>query len=86
MRDQRNKEIGVVHTYYRPPDQGRYVDGEPLSELVKGSNSWALILLGDFIHPEICWKCQAASCKQFRRLLECIEDKFLTKVLESPSR
>ena len=43
----------------------------------------ALILLGDFNHPNICWKSSTASCRQSRRLLECFEDNFLSQVTDS---
>ncbi|GAB0178027.1 hypothetical protein GRJ2_000268000 [Grus japonensis] len=43
----------------------------------------ALILLGYFNHPDICWKSSTASCKQSRRLLECIKDNFLSQVIDS---
>ncbi|KAK4830650.1 LOW QUALITY PROTEIN: hypothetical protein QYF61_012493 [Mycteria americana] len=46
----------------------------------------ALVLLGKFSHPDICWKSSTASCKQSRRLLECIEDSFLSQVIDSPTR
>ena len=46
----------------------------------------ALVLLGDFNHPNICWKSSMASCRQSRRLLKCIEDNFLSQVIDSPTR
>ncbi|KAK4825884.1 hypothetical protein QYF61_003158 [Mycteria americana] len=45
-----------------------------------------LILLGDFNHSDICWKSSTASCRQSRRLLQCIEDNFLSQVINSPAR
>ena len=44
------------------------------------------IVLRDFNHPNICWKSSTASCRQSRRLLECIEDKLLSQVIDSPTR
>lgn len=46
----------------------------------------ALILLEDFDHPNIYWKSSTTSCWQFRRLLECTEDNFLSQVIGSPIR
>ncbi|PKU45711.1 nedd4-binding protein 2-like 2 [Limosa lapponica baueri] len=46
----------------------------------------ALVLLGDFNHPNICWKSNRASCRQSRRLLECIKDNLLSQVIRSPTR
>lgn len=52
----------------------------------KASCLKALILLGGFNHPDTYWKSNTANCKQSRRLLECIEDSFLTEVIENPSK
>lgn len=38
------------------------------------------------MHPDIFWESYAAGCKQSKRLLEYIEDKFLVQVLERPTR
>jgi len=46
----------------------------------------ALVLLGDLNHLDICWKNSTASCRQSRRLLECIKDNFLSHVTDSPIR
>ena len=45
-----------------------------------------LILPGDFNHPDICWKNSTVSCSQPRRLLACIEDNFLSQVIEGPTK
>ncbi|KAK4815291.1 hypothetical protein QYF61_026196 [Mycteria americana] len=45
-----------------------------------------IVLLGDFNHPDICWKSSTASYKKSRRLLECMEDNFLSQVIDSPTR
>ncbi|KAM6104739.1 LOW QUALITY PROTEIN: ankyrin repeat domain-containing protein 31 [Pterocles gutturalis] len=57
-----------------------------LLQLQETSHSQALVVLGDFSHPGICWRSSMVSCMQSRRLLECTEDNFLTQVLDSPSR
>jgi len=44
------------------------------------------MLLGDFNHPYISSKSSVESCRQSRRLLECIEDNFLSQVIDSPTR
>ena len=46
----------------------------------------ALVLLGDFNHPDICWKRSIVSCKQHRGLLECSVDNLLSQVTDSPAR
>jgi len=37
--------------------------------------------MGDFNLLDICWKYNTAERKQSRRLLECVDDNFLTKEL-----
>ncbi|PKU46875.1 nedd4-binding protein 2-like 2 [Limosa lapponica baueri] len=53
---------------------------EKLKVLIRG-----LILLGDFNHPDICWRNSTANCRQSRRLLEFIKDNFLSQVINSPT-
>ncbi|GAB0187539.1 hypothetical protein GRJ2_001219200 [Grus japonensis] len=50
------------------------------------SCSQALALMGDFSHPNICWRDNAAGHKRSRRFLECIDDNFLLQVTEEPMR
>ncbi|GAB0183586.1 hypothetical protein GRJ2_000823900 [Grus japonensis] len=50
------------------------------------SRSQALVLMGDFNHPDICWRDNAAERKQSRRFLECLDDNFLLQVTEKPTR
>ncbi|GAB0210350.1 mitochondrial enolase superfamily member 1 [Grus japonensis] len=42
--------------------------------------------MGDFNHPDICWRDNAAERKQSRKFLECIDDNFLLQVIEEPTR
>ncbi|PKU35646.1 egf-like repeat and discoidin i-like domain-containing protein 3 [Limosa lapponica baueri] len=86
IRDRGNKGNLVVGVYYRPPDQGEPIDEAFLLQLQKASRSQSLVLLGDFSHPDICWKSSTASCIQSRRFLECIGDKFLSQAIDSPTR
>ncbi|PKU27262.1 glycerol kinase [Limosa lapponica baueri] len=76
----------VVGVYYRPPDQ----DGEPdetfYRQLKVASQSQALVLMGDFSHPDICWEAYRARHVQSRRFLQCIDDNFLTQVVEEATR
>ncbi|PKU36949.1 tbc1 domain family member 4-like [Limosa lapponica baueri] len=69
----------------RPPDKGDPIEAF-LLQLQDALCSQALILLGDFSHPDICWESSIVSCKQSRRVLECIEDNFLSQVVDSPTR
>jgi len=74
----------VVGGYYRPPDQGEHTDEFFLLQLQEAWCSQALVLLGDC--PDICWKSSTESCRQSRRLLECIEDNFLCQAVNSPTK
>ncbi|GAB0208476.1 hypothetical protein GRJ2_003313300 [Grus japonensis] len=42
--------------------------------------------MGDFNHPDICWRGNTAGHKQSRKFLECIDDNFLLQVTEEPTR
>ena len=86
VRGQANKGNLAVGVYYRSPDQGENVGRAFFLPLREASRSQSLILLGDSNHPDICWKCSTASCKQSGRLLECIEDNFLMQLTDSPTR
>jgi len=55
------------------PDQSEPVNAAFYLELQEVLRSQALVLLGDFNHPDICWKRSTVSYRQSRMLLECIE-------------
>ena len=76
----------MAGVYYRPPDQEEEVDEGLFLQLQKASRSQALILTGEFNHPDICWKSGTANCKPSRKLRECIEDNSLVQVMESLTR
>ncbi|GAB0187581.1 hypothetical protein GRJ2_001223400 [Grus japonensis] len=42
--------------------------------------------MGDFNHPDICWRDNTAGHKQSRKFLECVDDIFLLQVIEEPMR
>ncbi|GAB0176508.1 hypothetical protein GRJ2_000116000 [Grus japonensis] len=42
--------------------------------------------MGDFNHPDICWRDSAAEHKQSRKFLECVDDNFLLQVMEELTR
>ena len=42
--------------------------------------------MGDFNHPDICWRDNTAGHKQSGRFLECVDDNFLLQVVEEPTR
>jgi len=77
-RDRVNKGNVVVGVYYRLPDQGEPTDKAFFLQLQEASCSQSLIQLGDFNHPNICWKSSTASSRQSRRFLESIKENFLS--------
>jgi len=85
IRGRGNKGNLVVGVCYRLPDEGEPTDKALLLQLQDASRSQSLILLGDFNHPDSCWKSSTASCRQSRRLQECIDDNFLSQVMDSPT-
>lgn len=50
-----NMADAVVGVKYRPPNQKEEVDEVFCKHLEVGSLSTALVLLGSFSHPGICW-------------------------------
>lgn len=86
IRNKGNKGNLVVSVYYTLSDQGDPINGVFLLQLQEASHLQALTLVEDFNHPDICWKSSTASCRQSRRLLECMEDKFLTQIIERLTR
>ena len=46
----------------------------------------ALVLMGDFNHPDTCWSNNTAGHKQSRRFLECVDDNFPLQMMEEPTR
>ncbi|GAB0209576.1 hypothetical protein GRJ2_003423300 [Grus japonensis] len=76
----------IVGVCYRPPDQGDQADEALYRQMEAASRSQALVLMGDFNHPDICWRDNAAERKQSRKFLECVDDNFLLQVIEEPMR
>ncbi|GAB0207732.1 hypothetical protein GRJ2_003238900 [Grus japonensis] len=80
MKGQANMGDTVVGVDYRPPDQEEEVNEAFYRQLEVASQSQALVLMGDFNHPDICWKSNTAKHAQSRRFLQSIDDNFLTQV------
>ncbi|GAB0185820.1 hypothetical protein GRJ2_001047300 [Grus japonensis] len=76
----------IAGVCYRPRDQGDRADEALYRQIGAASCSQALVLMGDFNHPDICWRDNAAECKQSRKFLECVNDNFLLQVIEEPTR
>jgi len=75
----RDITVGVC---YRAPEQDEQVDEALYRQIGETSCSKALVLMGDFKHPNKCWRDNAAGHRQARRFLECVEDNFLLEVIE----
>jgi len=86
IRIRGNKGNLVVGVYSRPPDQGEPIDEAVFLQLQEASCSQSIVLLRDFNHPDICWKSGTESGGQSRRLLECIEEDFLSQLIDSPTQ
>ena len=79
-----NKADILLGVCYRPPNQDEDVDEMFYKQLEEVSQSVALVLVGNFNLPEVCWKYNTVEKKQSRRFLECVEDNFLTQLVSEP--
>ncbi|KAK4820612.1 LOW QUALITY PROTEIN: hypothetical protein QYF61_001918 [Mycteria americana] len=86
IRGKANKADIVVGVCYRPPNQDEEADEVFYKQLGEASRSLALVLVGDFNLPDVCWKYNTAERKQSRRFLECVADNFLTQLVSEPTR
>jgi len=76
----------TVGVCYRPPDQDEQEDEALYRQIGEASHSKTLVLMGDFNHPNICWRDNTAGHRQAWRFLECDEDNFPFQVIEEPTR
>ncbi|RMC12771.1 hypothetical protein DUI87_10296 [Hirundo rustica rustica] len=70
---------------YRPPNQEEEVDNLFYKQLENVSGLSALVLIGDFNLPDICWELNIAEKRQSRKFLECMED-ILLQLVGEPTR
>jgi len=75
--------VGVC---YRAPDQDEQTDEALYRQIGETLLSKALVLMGNFSHPDMCWRDNIAGHKQSRRFLECVGDNFLLQVMEELRR
>ncbi|GAB0181491.1 hypothetical protein GRJ2_000614400 [Grus japonensis] len=82
--DEESTETGdiIMEVYYRPLDQEE--DKALYRQIGAASRCQALVLIGDFNHPNIRWRDNTAGNKQSRKFLECVS--FLLQVIEEPTR
>ncbi|KAM7160392.1 uncharacterized protein RBU57_010555 [Macrochelys suwanniensis] len=86
FRSVSNKGDVMVEVCYRPPDQRDEVNEAFFQQLTEVTRSQALVLMGDFNHPDICWESNTAVHRQSRKILASVGDNFLVQVLEEPTR
>jgi len=76
----------IVGVYYRPHDQEEEGDEAFYKQLKVALQSQALILMGNFNHPDISWEDHTARHMQSWRFLQSIDDNFLMQVVEELTR
>ncbi|CAM5172065.1 unnamed protein product [Eretmochelys imbricata] len=86
FRSVSNRSDVVVGVCYRSPDQGDEVDEAFFWQLAEATRLHALVLMGDFNFPDICWESSTAVHRQSRKFLESVGNNFLVQVLEEPTR
>jgi len=77
MRWKDNKADILLRVCYTPPNQDEEVEEIFYKGLAEVSQLLALVLVGDFSLPDVCWKYNTAERKQSRRFLEYVEGNFL---------
>ncbi|PKU42582.1 adaptin ear-binding coat-associated protein 1 [Limosa lapponica baueri] len=85
MKGKANKGDFVLGVCYRPRNQDEEADEVFCKQLAEVSQLPALVLVGDFNLPDICWKYNTAESRQARRFLECMEDNSLTQLVGEPT-
>ncbi|TRZ10901.1 hypothetical protein HGM15179_016203 [Zosterops borbonicus] len=83
IKGRANKADIILGVCYCPPNQEEEVDNLFYKQLETVSGSSALVLVGDFNLPDICWELNAAEKRQSRKFLECMDDNFLSQLVES---
>jgi len=76
----------IVSVYYRPPEKEEEVDEAFYKQRKAASQLQALVLMGDFNHPDISWKDYTARHMQSRRFLQSTDDNFQIQVVKEPTR
>ena len=76
----------LVAVCYRLPNQDEEKDKAFYEQAAEVAQSPALILMADFNFPDRRCKYNTVQRKQSKRFLECVEDSFLTQLVEEPTR
>ena len=86
IKGRANKADMLVGVCYRLPNQDEESDEAFYKQLAESVQSPALVLMGDFNFPDICWKHSVVQKKQSRGFLDCMKDNFLMLLLSEPTR
>ncbi|KAJ7402889.1 hypothetical protein BTVI_82469 [Pitangus sulphuratus] len=70
-------EGDTLGIYYRPPNQEKEVDEAFYRQFEAASKSQAVVLVGDFSYPDICWRSTTVKDNHSTRFLESVDDNFL---------
>ncbi|TRZ20739.1 hypothetical protein HGM15179_006364 [Zosterops borbonicus] len=81
-----NKADILLGVYYCPPNQEEKVDNLSYKQLKNVAGLLALVLIADFNLPDICWELNTAEKRQSRKVLEDMENNFLSQLVGEPSR
>ncbi|TRZ13846.1 hypothetical protein HGM15179_013263 [Zosterops borbonicus] len=87
-RDRKGRRGGGVALYIKKVFD--YIGGRGGQLILQAagdvSGSTALVLVGDFNLPDICWELNTAEKRQSRKFLECMDDNFLSQLVGEPTR
>ena len=86
IRGRADKADILVGVCYRLPNQDEETDEVFYEQLAEAVQSPALVLMGYFNFPDICWEYNIAQKKQSRRFLEYMGDNFLMQLVREPMR
>ncbi|TRZ16353.1 hypothetical protein HGM15179_010754 [Zosterops borbonicus] len=81
IKGKANKADIVLGVCYHPPNQEEEVDNLFYKQLETVSGPSALVLVGDFNLPDICWELNTAEKRQSRKFLECMDDNVLSQLV-----
>lgn len=84
-RDKANRATILVGVCCRPPNLDEEAHEILYKKLGEVSQSLALVLVGDFNLPDVCWKYNTAEKKQSRIFLESVEKIFLIQLGKEPT-